>query len=252
MKRFIMSFVLLALISFISGCGHRQIQLDRHSYVTNYTIGEINTAYIGQSIIKVKDYYVYGYQVSEITVLMATEDFTLTANVPTIFSSYNLKISGQKGQKYNLYYNTKVDGIQYDLIYPTDSDGRMNYGILIDDKGNIKNNTIYSGGIKTPTNFILQPSNVKLNKKVDKAHIDYGGNLLGDFNYELVYSGVNNVSMNISYREYTRENYARPAFYQSLTYQPNAKQIRFKDFVIEILEATNDKIVYKVLSDGLK
>ena len=122
---------------------------------------------------------------------------------------------------------------------------------MIDDKGNIKNNTLYARGLITPTNFILQPSNVKLNTMVNKANINYSANTLGDFNYELIYSGINNVSMNISYREYTRENYARPAFYQNLTFQPNAKQVRFRDFVIEILEATNDKMVYKVLSDGL-
>ena len=121
MKRLIISFVLLVFISFISGCGHRQSQQPqltptRHFYVTNYKIGEINTAFIGQSIIKVKDYYVYEYQDSETTVLVPTEDFTLTANVPTFFSVYNLKISGLKGDQYNLYYHTEVNGIQYNLI----------------------------------------------------------------------------------------------------------------------------------------
>ena len=52
-------------------------------------------------------------------------------------------------------------------------------------------------------------------------------------------------------REYTSEDLARPAFYQNLVYESNKKRIRFKDTIIEIHEATNEKIVYTVISDGL-
>lgn len=245
---------LFILISFVSGC-RNQSQLIRHDYATNYKIGEEKTAYIGQSIVKVKDYYVYkGY---ESTALEPTEDFTLTAIVPTFSSVYNLNISGLKGKKYEVWNKIKVDGILYNLLYFTDSNGHNTYGVLIDDKGNIKNNTIYGYG-KTPTYFKLQPSNVKFNKSIITeenflcdAFINYGGNTCGWINYELIYSGINNVSMNIMYREYSRNDYAKPAFYQNLTFEPNAKQIRFKDFIIEIIKATNDKIEYKILSDSL-
>jgi hypothetical protein len=153
-----MSFVLLVLISFVSGCGH-QCQLIRHSYTTNYEIGEIYTALKGQNIAKLKDYYVC------------------------------------KG------YETTV--IKYE-------------------------------------NFLCD------------SFINYSGNTCGYINYELIYAGMNNVSMNITYKEYSRNDYARPLFYQNLTFEPKAKQIRFKDFVIEILEANIDYIKYKILSDGLK
>jgi len=100
MKRIMMPLVLFVLISFVFGCQRAyQSQLIRHSYVTNYNIGEVKTAYIGQSILKVKDYYVF--KISETTFLEPTEDFTLTANVPTIFSDYKLNISGVKGERYN-------------------------------------------------------------------------------------------------------------------------------------------------------
>ena len=258
MKHIIMSFVLLVLISFVSGCGH-QCQLIRHSYATNYKIGEICTVYAGQSIVNVKDYYVCkGY---ETTLLEPTEDFTLTANVPGLVSEYKLNISGLKYKQYKTRYKLNIGGILYNIIYPTDSKGYDYYGILIDEQGAVKNNSLYYKKIiRTPANFILQPSNVKFNKAVFKyenflcdSFINYSGNTCGWINYELIYTGMNNVSMNFTYREYTRNDYAKPSFYQNLTFEPKAKQIRFKDFVIEILKAYNDNsIVYKILSDGLK
>jgi hypothetical protein len=252
MRYFIM---LVILISFISGCGHRQPQLIRHSYATNYKIEEIKTAYVGQSIVKVKDYYAYKSYVT--TFIEPTENFTLTATIPNNFSVYNLNISGLKGKRYETYYKEQLDGILYNIMYFTDSKGNNSYGVLIDNEGKIKNNTLYRN-IK-PTDFTLQPPNVKFIKSTINTEnflcdpvINYSGNTCGWINYELIYSGINNISLNISYKEYSRDDYARTAFYQDLTFEPTAKQIRFKDFIIEIAEATNDKLVYKILSDGLK
>jgi hypothetical protein len=70
--------------------------------------------------------------------------------------------------------------------------------------------------------------------------------------YELIYSGKNDVSLNATYREYSSDDLARQAFFQNLTYQANAKQIRFKDFVIQIHNVTNEQITYTILEDGLK
>jgi len=248
--------ILIGLISFASGCAGRQSpQLIRHSYVTNYKMEEIKTAYVGQSIVKVKDYYVYTDYVK--TFIEPTENFKLTATVPTKISSYSLNISGLKGNRYEVYYKEKVDGILYNIVYLADSKGNSSYGLLIDDKGNV-NKTTLCGNIKF-TDFALQPSNVKFIKSVITEEnflcdpfINYGGNTCGLINFELIYSGINNISLNISYKEYSRDDIARTAFYQNLTFEPTAKQIRFKDFIIEILEATNDKFVYKILADGLK
>lgn len=251
MKRIIVPLALFVLIMNIPGCGrHYQYSqnsynLIRHSYQKNYTLGEIKTAHIGETIAKVKDYYVN--KTSETTYLTPSEDFILTANVPTIFSVYKLNITGQKNKKYEAYYKIEDDGISYDLMYFPDSNGRYSYGVLIDNEGKIKNNAVY--GYK-PTDFKLQPANVKFNKVTDIATQNIDN--FGDVNFELIYSGINNISMNIIYREYTRADYARPSFYQNLTYEPNARQIRFKDLVIDVMKATNDKIVYKIISDGLK
>lgn len=65
---------------------------------------------------------------------------------------------------------------------------------------------------------------------------------------ELVYNGRLENYIKVIYREYLN-NWARPAFTQELQYDLNESNvIGFQGARIEILEATNTKITYKVLS----
>lgn len=67
--------------------------------------------------------------------------------------------------------------------------------------------------------------------------------------YEIIYTGKNDNSITMVYREYTGDDMARPAFSQNLLYSPKQKQIRFKNIIINIISADNEKIVYKVVAD---
>lgn len=51
------------------------------------------------------------------------------------------------------------------------------------------------------------------------------------------------------YREYTPDNTARPALSQNLTYEADAKIIRYRDVKIEVLSATSETIDFRVLKD---
>jgi hypothetical protein len=251
--------ILVVLISFISGCSRNEPYLIRHSYATNYKIADVQTAFTGQSIVRVKDYYAAKHATSDFR--EPTKDFILMAKAPGIVSVYNLKISGLKGKQYDTYGGVRIGGILYELLYPVDSNGSNQWGIMVDDSGTIlKNKLYYKNMIVTPTDFDLQPSDVKFSKAVitydsylcDSEYSYHYYNTCGFINYELIYSGINDVSMNVTYREYSRRDYAKPAYYQNLTYEPKTKQIRFRDTIIEVIEVNNDKIVYKVLADGLK
>ncbi|MAV75646.1 MAG: hypothetical protein CL691_03385 [Cellvibrionales bacterium] len=78
-------------------------------------------------------------------------------------------------------------------------------------------------------------------EEVDTTH--------GYKNFELIYSGSNKESLFISYREYTHDNLARPAFYQQLTYPISSKTIRFKNFLIEIKNVSSELIEFIVIED---
>ena len=249
MRIYIILFLLL-----LAACGGRP-GLVRHSYATNYVKGETKTSYVGQSVLRVRDYYLYlDYATKTIS---PTENFILNAKIPEKSSVYDFTVIGLKGKTYDAYYKERIDGVLYDIVYFTDSNGNNTYGVLIDPAGNIKTNAFY--GNIVPTEFeLIQPS-VKFREAAVKADafscsmsVDPYAYTCGRANFELIYSGINKNSLNMVYREYSRDDIARTAFYQNLTYEPTAKQIMFKGFIIQIIEATNDKLVYAVVSDDLK
>ena len=69
------------------------------------------------------------------------------------------------------------------------------------------------------------------------------------FKYELLYQGVSKDTLRLSYREFLNE-FARPAFFQDVTYdiEERPATITFRSVKIEVLDADNNKIVYRVLS----
>ncbi len=86
-------------------------------------------------------------------------------------------------------------------------------------------------------NFTVEPTTI-----VDK-------NCSSCFKQEFIYNGKANNSIKFIYREYVRDM-ARPAFNQELQYDLNeSKIIGFKGLRIEIIEATNTNISYKILSN---
>jgi hypothetical protein len=69
------------------------------------------------------------------------------------------------------------------------------------------------------------------------------------FKYELIYQGIHDNLVNISYREYSQD-LARPAFQQDLQYtlETGSTAVNFKDVRIAIHSANNNQIVYTVVS----
>ncbi len=72
----------------------------------------------------------------------------------------------------------------------------------------------------------------------------------GSFKAELIYNGIMNGVISISYREFI-DNLARVAFYQELKYDlKESNEISFRTIKIKVLDATNNEIAFKVLDDG--
>lgn len=66
---------------------------------------------------------------------------------------------------------------------------------------------------------------------------------------ELLYSGKSGATIEVSYREF-RGGFAAPAFFQNIKYDlTESKVVRFQRFSIEIMQADNQTIKYKILSD---
>ena len=69
------------------------------------------------------------------------------------------------------------------------------------------------------------------------------------FKYEINYNGISNNTIHLEYKEYIND-IARPSFNQNLQYEfKNQKiNIRYKDVKIEVYEADNNRIKYKILN----
>jgi hypothetical protein len=73
--------------------------------------------------------------------------------------------------------------------------------------------------------------------------------LEGSFQKELIYHGKTGSNIKVLCREF-KNDFARPAFYQDLTYDLKESDIlRYKNFKIQVLEAANEEITYKVLEE---
>jgi hypothetical protein len=71
---------------------------------------------------------------------------------------------------------------------------------------------------------------------------------LRTFKEELLYSGKSGSEIKLTYREYL-DGLARSSFYQDLQYDlEESKEIAFKHYKIEVIDANNSKITFKVLA----
>lgn len=69
------------------------------------------------------------------------------------------------------------------------------------------------------------------------------------FKEELIYTGRTGNTIRVSYREY-KENFARPAFYQDLTYDLGESDvIVFRNYRIRVIQATNQYIRFNVITE---
>lgn len=245
MKRILLVAILIIPV-FIQACasnlfGRAEDRHDRASayepggYEKNYQLGVKKSAFIGQDIINVKKYN------KTILSALSLDRATITAR----YKFSNIQLMIDKGSTSTLRETINLGEKYYLLHLPT---FWKDWRLLISADGGISNKALYSYSdemVYTPYKEIsIEPQNFKLLLK--KAYVE------PLFSYQLIYTGINDVSLNITYREYTGNDYARPAFYQSLTYNADAKQIRFKEFLIQIHNVTNENITYTVLEDGLR
>jgi hypothetical protein len=236
-----------AIVVLVAGCGQAigpgtgEYLGSQRVFEKNYKLGEKQVAFVGQPVVKVKDCTVDRYQAGH---MRATYDFVIKGGLVTI--------AGDKDTEYEMRGQTTVDGNEFTVVFIPGRVSGTGYGLLIDKGGKVYHRVLdlhytHSGSVMMIYDFRATPSGLRffaLSKEKVNVKAEY-------LNYELVYSGTDGKSISMTYREYTSEDLARPAFYQDLVYESGSKEIRFKDTKILVYEATNEKIIYAVVSDGL-
>jgi hypothetical protein len=229
-------FVVVAIVAALAGCVRvpvvptSPISSFRQETSRNYTLRQRAQVNVGDSVIRVKDYYLT--QISE-PYFTPIESFTFLPALNLTFT---------QGQRYAIAGSTERAGRTWAMVrHPTEA----NWRILVSEGGDVHNEAVrIMTGFRGP--YAINPSTAKMKRMMGEERIEASKPYT---NYEIIYNGTDKASLLFTYREFSPEGLARPAFYQNLTYDAKAPIIRFKKFRIEIHSASNEGIVYTVLED---
>jgi hypothetical protein len=236
----LMRFVLLAILA---GCASVQPLPQnattsgvQHHVERNYELGKLQQVFVGQPLVRVRDYY---EQQTLVSVLKA--DTTFRMLLPPLIHA-----DVPQGAVCRVVGTTSRNDKTYRLVVLPDP-AASNLRLLLNDDGTFEGSAINQLNAEMGFSYKPYPPEARLvgdsASTVDRTK--------GFINFELVYSGTSSDSIQVLYREYTPDDMARPAFSQQLVYSLASKHIRFRDVQIDVKAADNEQISYTVLNDGM-
>lgn len=251
MNKILFTVLGISLVFIFTGCSKRldyintnKVLKTEHIIKKSYEIGKIKTSYVGNSMIEVFDY-------NEIligsNIMKPTKDFIFNSD-----SSRQFRF--MKDDEFKILGTWTIDEKSFVVVNNKKMEALC---LLINVDGSIYNkiiNKIPNGPAKgeyltVAYKYEHEPRSVRLKTVVKDVKTEINK---GTINYQLIYTGSDDTSFFITYREFTKDNIARPSFFQNLTYSKKNKQIRFKDLIIRIKSVDNEKIVFTVIDDNKK
>lgn len=197
----------------------------------SYELGQPQTAYVGSSMVRVRDYRVDRYSGAEVRI---NEDFYVRG------FTFNRQFN--EGETYRFGGQTLLNGepMQFFMV--------GTYGVLFDNNGQVQHKLL---NLSTGTNVFLVYEYETSSEagSVERVVSERQTATPDGQNFELVYSGRTSDAIRINYREFTDDNVARQAFFQELSYPADAEEIRFRDLVIRLDEVRPDAITFAVVED---
>ena len=214
-----------------------------HLYKKNYALGVPLSINVGDTAIRVEDYWV---RTGEAKVAKANISSTVQHGIGTSHIDSSIE--------HPIWGTTIIDGQSFSVvgILTSDSSNRMidiGMAVLINASGEVNKEVM--GGIASGSFTKLRYSpkfsnpSVKFTPQTTKSI----STTKGYTNYEIIYNGKNATSLNFTYREFSPEGLARVAFFQNLTYEANAELITFKNLKIKILKSSSSELGFVVTSD---
>lgn len=244
---------LLLVVLVFAGCANLSVVRDDKpdsgysiDYVKSYTLGEKKTTFIGDPIIIWKEKIIRPVNPK---MFVSKSDFELKGlYLGRGLSRENIQLKANKADEFYYFGTTNFKGIDYSVIGKDKDNDENDYHLLITNKGILNKYTVADNELNdslTAEKPYSSPGDIIFLKK---EAID----ITAGISREIIFGGVNNITLNATYREYTPNDMARQAFSQNLVYQTTADTIRFRGFKIKVHEVTNEKITFTVLEDGLK
>lgn len=213
--RIIMKYFTLPIVLLISGCATSKFNSQPLVVDASFPkINEINTVSVGDSLLE---------QGKRTKVQVWTVDKSFRASITPIGKGEFIKV-GEDDQYYYVRYIDSVNIATTDSVRLTKGSRQVCYIGL--------NHMTYCG--TAPDNQTMQLEDKYILSK-------------DSFQRSLVYNGKIGDKINIAYREFSND-LARPAFNNNVEYDlKESKIIAYKGALIEVLDANNQNIKYKVL-----
>lgn len=223
----------------VVGTNNSSVETVKTRLNVNYELGAEKSSYVGESMLRVKDSVeiTRTFQADGMH-LVATQDFTM--QLPPFTS-----VGVLKSERIVVVGTTERDGRTYRVVRLPGAAASM-LRFLIDESGAFEGSAINHMGNRMGFSYEATPANVRL---VPAEGQSFSSSAV-TANFELVYTGADEDSIRVMYREYTDDNMARPAFSQDLVYAKSDEIIRFRRIRLSVSEASNERIVFSVLEDG--
>ena len=156
------------------------------------------------------------------------------------------------GTNYKVLGRMVVDGTEYLLIPSTAVSQSLQLAALVSPNGTLSTrmsimspSTNRSLAVSPGTSTRISDPSVRFIRSTTQVVKEAKGYQ----NFELLYTGISSNALALTYREFSPEGLARVAFFQNLSYEPDAKVITFRKYRIAIEKATSEAITFSVLSD---
>lgn len=225
MRKLIVLFCFIGLVS----CGAKKIAVKPVlDTIFSPELKKISNTEIGISLASKERGYTYD-------AIEITKEFEVKAdNLFQTIEVGQIFINDYSTKKYNLYRNSS--DLIFGVALPKSSDVALIYT-------NSDNDGIYSTGFSEfGINFVEPDEEIEyIKKRATLKEKEF-------FKQEFIYNGRVGNALKFIYREYIND-YARPAFTQDLQYDLSESEIiGFRGLRIQIINASNTEIEYKVLN----
>lgn len=206
---------------------------DRMDAQKNYQLNTLQTVYVGEPVIKRKTFML---KVKSELVGVPAMDIQL--------SSSNVVLNLRGGHSYPVKYEVNLQGRMYNVLEVYHNAADRYYGVLAAEDGFLAN-VVLDGNVQIPGTFQIAP----MNASVAQHRVETVMSSQNTENFEIVFGGISNNEINLTYREFTPEDAAKTAFYQNLTYPLDSRFIRYKNLQIKIHQVTPEFISYVVVAE---
>lgn len=239
----------VAFALLLAGCASVQpnhpgerITLDNVEQVNdrNYTLGVEQTAVVGDPVVRLK-----AYQVRHLT----THATHYTVNEPCKVRIGIYWDALNPGDELPVAGKADCDTGSCTVLEVLHREGNARMGTRIDAQGRPVGAALnISFDAKLVGSASLTPSTCRfVPVEAHDAIVDKGGAYR---NFEILYGGIDGQTLRFTYREYSFDDLARPAFSQAFSYPLGSATVKFKNVTLRIVDAKPDALRYVVEADG--